>query len=147
LVFYTFCMKTLLSYRTFAIIFLVMLVSLLLRIPLGTFNQNSLLDTVAHFVLPATGGPLLYAALRNAKVYQSSRGVGALVMIVTLGVTAEACWEVVEFVVDSLFGLHWQVDNTDTMHDLMSAFAGTIVGGFVFLKVYAGNLQARSQSD
>ncbi len=118
-----------------AIVFIIVLVSLI-RIPLGTFNQGSTIDTISHFALPAFGAPLLYALLTRLRHLPVLKNPGVLLMIVLIGVSTEVVWEIFEFNVDSLFGLQWQVSNTDTMHDVILAVVGSFIGGYIYLKTY-----------
>ena len=132
-------LKTIVSvmahFRFFTIILVVMLVVLLTRIPLGTFSQASHLDTLAHFVLPFSGAPLLFALLRRA-VFLPVLSTGAtIVCILLLGIALEVGWEVIEFSLDLTLNWNWQPSNADTMVDLILAVIGSSCGGYVFIKL------------
>ncbi len=130
-------LKTILHiYKSFAIIVFAILFLSLIRIPLGTFNQGSTIDTVSHFALPAFGAPLLYALLTHLGYLPTLKSPGILLMILLIGVSAEVVWEIFEFHVDWFFSLQWQVSNTDTMYDLILAFVGSITGGLLYLRRY-----------
>lgn len=120
------------SYAAVTILFL-----LLIRIPFGTFNEGSSIDTFAHFALPLFAAPLLYAWLRRLNYLPGAEhNRGQILLVVLLGVSAEVIWEIFEFGVDRAFGLQWQIDNTDTMHDLMLAVIGSLAGGCLYTRVY-----------
>ncbi len=127
------------SYKLFAAITFVMLFLLLIRVPLGTFNNSSAIDTIAHFVLPATAAPLLYALLQRYRILLSPTFVGKFLSIVLIGIAGEALWEIIEFTVDSAFNLGWQLGNADTMRDIILAAVGTPLGAYFFLKLYPAN--------
>ena len=114
----------------------VTLVLLLVRIPLGTFNQQTALDAFAHVVLPATVAPVLYGLLRE-RVSRSAAvpSFTWLVPIVAGGSAGELLWELFEFAVDRSFGTAWQVSGTDTVIDIASAVIGTLVGGWLFVRL------------
>lgn len=111
-------------------------VALLARIPAGTFNDSSLLDTIAHFVLPATGTPLLYIILERLQLFPEMARSSKFFVILALGITSAVLWEIFEFSVDRAFGTDWQLSNTDTMTDLILGLIGTLVGTGIFMKVY-----------
>lgn len=104
------------------------------RIPMGTFNEASTIDAVSHVILPASGAPLALALL-TAKGAHRHLGIHtAAFSILLLGATGSVLWEIFEFVVDAVFGLNWQVDNLDTMSDLIAGVLGSLVGGWLFIR-------------
>jgi hypothetical protein len=124
------------KYKPYTFIFSAMLLVLLLRIPFGAFTHTPHIDSVGHFILPATGAPLLAMALQATKFLPKLRSAALVLVIVSMGVTLEALWEIFEFCIDQLFGLNWQPSNTDTMFDIIFAVAGTISGGLLFIRLY-----------
>ena len=96
-----------------------------LQVPAGIFHAQAPLDPIVHFVVPMTTGPILFSYLFENYLLAA---LSTAVAIVTLGVCVEVGWEIVEFAGDHLFGLRWQVDNTDTMWDLIVGVAGALVG-------------------
>jgi hypothetical protein len=135
--------KVLVTYKFFTYVFLVMTGLLLLRVPLGTFNVDSRLDTIGHFVLPATGAPLLLLMLQEAKFLPGVKTAPFIFMTFLLGVTIEALWEIFEFSVDVFFNQNWQPGAADTMLDIISAVCGSLVGGLLFTKIYRSKLSDR----
>lgn len=128
--------KVLMAHKAFMLVCFVMLAIMLARIPLGDFNNRSPLDTLAHLVLPAVTAPLAYVLMVEMGFLPRLRVGAVLLMIFMLGVSSEAMWEVMEFCLDSIFGMQWQIDNTDTMSDIIMAVIGSLVGGAVFVKFY-----------
>lgn len=124
------------THKIYAAIFLSWNMILLARIPLGTFNDSSVLDVIAHFVLPATGTPLLYLVLEQIKLMPAMARTGELLVTIMLGVSLAVLWEIFEFTVDRTFGTDWQLNNMDTMTDLILGLLGTIFGTVVFMRIY-----------
>jgi hypothetical protein len=129
-------LSTLLDHKFFSLPLMVMLFILLMRIPLGTFSESSWIDTAAHFVLPAVGAPLLYAWLVGGSYLPKLDLKNIVLFCVLLGTSLEVGWEIVEFAVDQTLGWRWQLDNTDTMYDLVSAVVGSTAGAYLFVKLY-----------
>lgn len=133
-------LKTIVSvlahYRFFTIIMAIMLLVLSVRIPLGIFSQASHLDTLAHFVLPFSGAPLLFALLRRAAFLPVLSTGATIVCILLLGIALEVGWEIIEFGIDLTLNWNWQPSNADTMIDLILAVIGSVCGGYLFTKLY-----------
>lgn len=128
--------KIIFTYRLYSGALAVMLFLLLLRIPFGTFNEYSFVDTIAHFILPAAGAPLLAVFVERTGLLRTT-GRGAFIFLSSLlGIVAEVLWEVFEYWVDTLFQLDWQPSNPDTMVDIMLAIAGAILGSLLFKALY-----------
>jgi hypothetical protein len=123
-------------YYPFSITLLVVLFLLLIRIPLGTFNDTSIIDTIGHFTLPATGAPLVYALLVKTSFLPYLKVHAALLIMILLGTTMEAFWEIFEFCIDLIFPWHWQLSNQDTMIDIILAVVGSLIGGLLFYCLY-----------
>lgn len=124
------------THKTFAAIVCVTLLLSLIRIPLGTFNEGSVIDTLSHFLLPAFGTPLLFALLTQLNYLPPMKNPGILTLILLMGVMGAVAWEIFEFNVDWFFNLQWQVSNADTMYDLILAVLGSLLGGFIYLRNY-----------
>jgi len=97
-----------------------------LQWPLGKFGPQAPLDPAVHFIFPMAIGSIVVSLL-----FWDTPAPGTLptmIMVASVGITAEVLWECVEFASDHLFHLHWQVDNTDTMSDLAIGVAGAAFG-------------------
>lgn len=128
--------NTIFEYKAFSGAIAVMLLFLLFRIPLGAYNEPSLLDIVAHFVLPAVGGPLLAVLAQRLGALKAGSKAAFVLLACLLAIAAEVLWEIFEYWVDTLFGLTWQPSNADTMADIMLTVVGAAIGSVVFLVVY-----------
>jgi len=124
------------QHRLFTIVLIVMLFLLLIRIPLGTFNYPSFIDTVAHFVLPAVSAPLIAELLIKLRYLPLLGGRSLLLIIVLVALGVEVIWEIFEYFIDVTLQLNWQLSNADTMMDIILSITGGIVGGYIFLKLY-----------
>lgn len=104
---------------------------------MGTFSTPSHLDILGHFILVAAGAPLLMACVTAYKLLPTSGStVQYIIATSLLGISMEVIWEIFEFTIDILFGLSWQINNTDTMIDIMLGVVGAIAGATVFAKLY-----------
>ena len=128
--------ETLLYYKIFSVPLALLLFILLIRVPLGTFSQASALDPIAHFILPALSGVLLFAVLVRSKFLPPTAQAGSVFMVIILGVFVEVLWEIFEYIVDLTLHLGWQLGNSDTMADLILAVIGSAIGGLVLVKHY-----------
>ena len=120
----------------FSAIFVIMLTVLLARIPLGTFNNASSLDSLGHFILPATGSPLALLLLNAKKILPVFKGGRFVFIAILLGTTLEVMWEIIEFFVDLIFNLNWQPSNRDTMTDILLGLCGSALGATIFITLY-----------
>ena len=109
------------------------------QIPLGLFAAQSPLDSTAHVLLPAAATSLLYDAFYHRVVHSSAQYFGTMVL---LGVSTEMFWEVLEFGGDAAFGLSWQVDNADTMRDIICGIVGAMLGAGIRLKIWTDTRRA-----
>ena len=103
------------------------------QIPLGLFAAQSPLDSTAHVLLPAAATSLLYDALYHRVVHSAAQYLCTMVL---LGVSTEMVWEVLEFGGDAAFGLSWQVDNADTMRDIICGIVGASLGAGIRLRIW-----------
>ena len=127
-------------YKAFTAILLVTLFLLLIRIPLGTFNNTSWIDAVGHIVLPGVGTALIYAWLVECTYLPKLSMKKIVLFCLLLGTGLEVGWEIIEFGVDQTFGLSWQLDNTDTMIDLISAVLGSTIAATIFVWIHRSRL-------
>jgi YVTN family beta-propeller protein len=111
-----------------------------IQIPLGVFAAQSPLDSTAHVLLPAAATSLLYDAVYSRVVHSSTQYFFTMVL---LGVSVEMVWEVIEFAGDAVFGLSWQLDNTDTMIDIMCGIAGAVLGAAIRLWIWSRTSRSR----
>jgi len=110
------------------------------QIPLGLFAAQSPLDSTAHVLLPAAATSLLHDALYHRVVHSAAQYFCTMVL---LGVSTEMVWEVLEFGGDAAFGLSWQVDNADTMNDIICGIVGALLGAGIRLWIWLRTSRAR----
>lgn len=109
------------------------------QIPLGLFAAQSPLDSTAHVLLPAAATSLLHDAIYHRVVHSAAQYFCTMVL---LGVSTEMIWEVLEFGGDAAFGLTWQVDNADTMNDIICGIGGACIGAGIRLWIWLGSRRA-----
>lgn len=126
----------LLAYKLYSGIIAVVILLELVRIPLGTFNGPSRLDVVAHFLFPATIGPLLAVFLQKINLISVKSTPVFVFLAVLLGIFVEVAWEIVEFFVDLVLQLGWQLNNFDTMFDITLSVIGSCLGAVIFTYLY-----------
>ena len=103
------------------------------QVPMGLFAAQSPLDSTAHVLLPAAATSLLYDAFYHRVVHSPAQYFCTMVL---LGVSTEMFWEVLEFGGDAAFGLSWQVDNADTMRDIICGIVGASLGAGIRLRIW-----------
>lgn len=129
--------KIFVEYKWFSIPFMVMVLLLLSRIPLGTFNDPSALDVLGHFVMVATGTPLLMILMIGGRLLPTLKSAAHYIVVTSLlGISLEVIWEIFEFIIDASFQVSWQVSNSDTMADIILGVVGAVVGAAMFVKIY-----------
>jgi YVTN family beta-propeller protein len=106
------------------------LIAFFAQIPLGVFAARSPLDATAHVLLPAAAASLLHDLLYSRVAHSA---VQYFCTMVLLGVGAEMIWEVLEFTADAVLHIGWQVDNADTMYDIVCGIVGAVLGAGVRL--------------
>lgn len=122
------------DHRYFLAVFCLMTILLLVRIPMGTFNESSYLDTIGHFLLPASGAPLVYAVMSRTGAAAFIRSRKAILAIILTGTILELAWELLEFGIDHQFGLNWQPSTIDTLVDIGLAIIGSAAGGWAYVR-------------
>ena len=102
---------------------------------LGLYDRFGWFDNVVHFVLPSLIAPVMYIALARLDVVPDPKDeshlqhhIGVFLVTFALGGAVGAVWEVVELSSDGVLGTSLQVDNTDTVTDLLLDLGGALVG-------------------
>ena len=108
-----------------AVCLMLVFIAVGLQWPLGVFSAQAPLDPYVHFIFPMASGSIIVSTLFWD---DPPRTLPAMIMVGTIGVTLEVLWEIIEFTGDHLFHLHWQVDNSDTMWDLIIGVIGAAAG-------------------
>jgi hypothetical protein len=117
-----------------------------LQVPMGVFHAQAPMDPIVHFVIPMSTGSLALTYLYGDD--PQPRAVPTVVIATALGVLGEVLWETAEFTGDHVLHLHWQVDNADTMWDLIIGVVGALFGGLCHVGVRSlegGDEQADQQ--
>lgn len=105
---------------------------------LGLFNSISWYDNLVHITLPLAVGPIAYLALFRLDVvpaftaentHRHRLGMGIIAM--ALGVFAACVYEIYEWFVDTVFGAHLFISESDTVNDLADGILGAAVGGLL----------------
>jgi hypothetical protein len=107
---------------------------------LGLYDSIAWFDNVVHFTVPFLGAPVLYIAMARLDVVPDPRDetttqhyVGIFIVAFALGVAVGGLWEIVEWASDRLFGSELQIDNDDTVGDLMADTAGALCGAILLV--------------
>lgn len=108
------------------VLFSMMSVSIAIQIPMGVFGAQAPLDDLAHFVYPFALGSIICREVFYDKPMDSHQ---TFLLVVIAGVFVEAVWECFEFYLDFVWGLNWQIDNRDTVLDILMGLLGAISGG------------------
>lgn len=102
---------------------------------LGVYDTLPVFDDIVHVTLPLLTAPVLYIGLARLDVVPDPRDetharhyVGMAVVTACLGITLGALWEVVEWRSDAWFGTSLQIDNSDTVSDLVYDSVGSVLG-------------------
>jgi len=113
---------------------LVFLIHAVASLGFRAYQRWPALDIPMHFL----GGVVISYFYHRASINASAVGllgpfhlVTHLVLVFALVATTTVFWEFAEFISDSVFGTHAQVDLGDTLLDMLLG----IVGGMVFLIV------------
>ncbi len=99
---------------------------------LGNLYDNlPLWDKFTHFqsglLLGATGYILVYILNESKNIRLDISPFFISVFAVTFSLAAGVVWELMEFAGDSFWGGHWQLNNSDTMWDLIAAGIGSLI--------------------
>lgn len=102
-------------------------------------------DWLVHFTFLIAISQLLYVVLENYELHakknekiSSMTTPRIILMVLLVGMGIGVWWEIIEFSSDHLLGTHLQLNNADTMGDLIADTLGSLVGGIilVFLSKY-----------
>lgn len=102
---------------------------------LGLYDRVSWFDNVVHFTIPFLGAPTLYIVLARLDVVPDPKDethlrhyVGIAVITFALGVAVGGLWEISEWGSDNTLGSRLQLDNDDTVGDLIADSLGSLCG-------------------
>ena len=102
---------------------------------LGLYDSITWFDNVVHFSLPFFGAPTLYIGLARLDVVPDPKDethtrhyVGIAIVSFALGVALGGLWEIVEWTSDNALGSSLQIDNDDTIGDLIADTLGAACG-------------------
>ena len=102
---------------------------------LGLYDSIPWFDNVVHFTLPFFAGPTLYIVLARVDVVPDPKDethlqhyVGIGIVAFALGVALGGLWEVFEYFSDNTLGSELQIDNADTIGDLIADSLGAAAG-------------------
>jgi hypothetical protein len=102
---------------------------------LGLYDSISWFDNVVHFTLPFFAAPTLYIVLARIDLVPDPKDetdlrhyIGMWVVTFAFGVALGGLWEVVEYASDSWLGSDLQIDNPDTIGDLIADSLGAACG-------------------
>jgi hypothetical protein len=103
---------------------------------LGLYDAWKGYDNLVHFLAPMLSCQVAYIALARLEVLPDPRDdtstahyVGIFVVTFALGMAIGGLWEIVEWSSDNLLGSNLQLDNDDTVGDLIADALGSAVGG------------------
>jgi hypothetical protein len=102
---------------------------------LGLYDSISWFDNVVHFTLPFFAAPTLYIVLARLDLVPDPKDetdtrhyVGMAIVAFALGVALGGLWEIYEYASDAWFGTDLQIDNHDTIGDLIADSLGALTG-------------------
>jgi hypothetical protein len=102
---------------------------------LGLYDSVAWFDNVVHFTLPFFGAPTLYIVLARLDVVPDPKDethvrhyVGIAIVAFALGVALGGLWEIAEWGSDNMLGSSLQIDNDDTVGDLIADSLGAACG-------------------
>ena len=102
---------------------------------LGLYDSITWFDNVVHFTLPFFAAPTLYIVLARIDLVPDPKDgthlrhyVGMWVVAFAFGVAVGGLWEIFEYASDSWLGSSLQIDNTDTIGDLIADSLGAAAG-------------------
>ena len=107
---------------------------------LGLYDSILWFDNVVHFTLPFFAGPTLYIVLARIDVVPDPKDethtrhyVGIGIVAFALGVALGGLREIFEYFSDNNFGSELQIDNTDTIGDLIADSLGAAAGALLLV--------------
>jgi hypothetical protein len=107
---------------------------------LGLYDSIAWFDNVVHFTLPFFGAPTLYIVLARLDVVPDPKDethvrhyVGIAIVAFALGVALGGLWEIAEWGSDNMLGSSLQIDNDDTVGDLIADSLGAACGSGVLV--------------
>jgi hypothetical protein len=107
---------------------------------LGLYDSITWFDNVVHFSLPFFAAPTLYIALARLDVVPDPKDethtrhyVGIALVAFALGVALGGSWEIVEWSSDNTLGTSLQIDNDDTIGDLIADSLGALCGALLLV--------------
>jgi hypothetical protein len=102
---------------------------------LGLYDSITWFDNVVHFTLPFFAAPTLYIVLARIDLVPDPKDethlrhyVGMWVVAFAFGVALGGLWEIFEYASDNWLGSELQIDNTDTVGDLIADSLGSACG-------------------
>lgn len=102
---------------------------------LGLYDSVAWFDNVVHFTLPFFGAPTLYIVLARLDVVPDPKDethvrhyVGIAIVAFALGAALGGLWEIAEWGSDNMLGSSLQIDNDDTVGDLIADSLGAACG-------------------
>jgi hypothetical protein len=102
---------------------------------LGLYDSVAWFDNVVHFSLPFFGAPTLYIVLARLDVVPDPKDdthgrhyAGMAIICFALGVALGGVWEIFEYLSDNTLGSSLQIDNADTVGDLIADTLGSLCG-------------------
>jgi hypothetical protein len=102
---------------------------------LGLYDSIAWFDNVVHFSLPFLGAPTLYIVLARLDVVPDPKDethrnhyIGIAIVSFALGVALGGLWEIAEWTSDNTLGSSLQIDNDDTVGDLIADSLGAFCG-------------------
>ena len=107
---------------------------------LHLYDEISWFDNVVHFSIPFFGAPTLYIVLARLDVVPDPKDdttthhyVGIAIVAFALGVAIGGLWEIVEWASDNTLGSSLQLDNDDTVGDLIADSLGSLCGAVLLV--------------
>jgi hypothetical protein len=107
---------------------------------LGLYDSVPWFDNVVHFTLPFFAAPTLYIVLARLDLVPDPKDetygrhyVGMAIVSFALGVAIGGLWEIFEYGSDSWLGSSLQIDNDDTIGDLIADSLGALTGAVLLV--------------
>ena len=95
------------------------------------YREFPIWDKILHFqsglLLSASGYVIVYTLNESEATTLDLSPVFVSVFAVAFSLAFGAIWEMIEFAGDTIFGSAWQINNTDTMLDLIADGVGALI--------------------